>query len=227
MIINKLKKILIIQTASIGDVILSTPLIEKLHHFFPEASIDFMLKKGNEGLFKAQGSRFISYAIPVKKEKEVKKHLDNLQNKHHDARHLCFAYQLGFDKSVYRISDGGEPSGTAGKQIFGQIRSKDLTNILIVVVRYFGGIKLGIHGLINAFRTASKNALDNATIITKTVNDVYEICYDYADMNNVMKILKEYETYLSVHIYSDKEHKRLNSIPTVFMQMIQRDAITI
>jgi uncharacterized YigZ family protein len=145
----------------------------------------------SEGLFKAQGSRFISYAIPVKKEKEVKKHLDNLQNKHHDARHLCFAYQLGFDKSVYRISDGGEPSGTAGKQIFGQIRSKDLTNILIVVVRYFGGIKLGIHGLINAFRTASKNALDNATIITKTVNDVYEICYDYADMNNVMKILKD------------------------------------
>ncbi len=145
----------------------------------------------SEGLFKARGSRFISYAIPVKKEKEVKKYLDNLQNKHHDARHLCFAYQLGFYKSIYRISDGGEPSGTAGKQIFGQIRSKDLTNILIVVVRYFGGIKLGIPGLINAFRTASKNALDNAEIITKIVSDVYEISYDYAAMNDVMKVIKD------------------------------------
>jgi uncharacterized YigZ family protein len=147
----------------------------------------------SEGLFKDRGSRFISFAIPVETEEEVKKHIADLKKKHHDACHHCYAYQLGYDKSVYRANDDGEPSGTAGKPIFGQIQSKDLTNILVVVVRYFGGTLLGVSGLINAYKTAAKEALESANILTKTVNDVYEITFDYLGMNDVMKIIKDYK----------------------------------
>ncbi|MCD4745492.1 MAG: YigZ family protein [Bacteroidales bacterium] len=143
------------------------------------------------GLFKDRGSKFIALAIPVNNENEIIEQLDKLKKEYHNARHHCYAYRLGFDKSVYRINDDGEPSGTAGKPIFGQIRSKDLTNILIVVIRYFGGVKLGVGGLINAYKTASKEAIEKSAIITKTVNDIYEIIFDYSKMNEVMKILKE------------------------------------
>jgi uncharacterized YigZ family protein len=146
-----------------------------------------------EGLFKDRGSRFISFAIPVETEEEIKKHISELKKKHHDACHHCYAYQLGYDKSAYRANDDGEPSGTAGKPIFGQIQSKDLTNVLVVVVRYFGGTLLGVSGLINAYKTAAKEALDCANILTKTVNDVYEITFDYLVMNDVMKIIKDYK----------------------------------
>jgi len=145
----------------------------------------------SEGLFKDRGSKFIALAIPVNNESQVKEHLSALRKKYHDARHHCYAYQLGFDKSSYRINDDGEPSGTAGKPIFGQILSHDLTNILIVVVRYFGGTKLGVSGLINAYKTSTKDALNNAKIIEKTINEVYEIIYDYPVMNAVKKIIKE------------------------------------
>ncbi len=145
----------------------------------------------SEGLFKDRGSKFIAHAIPVNNESQVKEHLSALRIKYHDARHHCYAYQLGFDKSSYRINDDGEPSGTAGKPIFGQILSHDLTNILIVVVRYFGGTKLGIGGLINAYKTSAKDALNNTKIIEKTINEVYEIIYDYPIMNTVKKIIKE------------------------------------
>ena len=145
----------------------------------------------SEGLFKDRGSKFIAHAIPVNNESQVKEHLSALRKIYHDARHHCYAYQLGFDKSSYRINDDGEPSGTAGKPIFGQILSHDLTNILIVVVRYFGGTKLGLGGLINAYKTSAKDALNNAKIIKKTINEVYEIIYDYPVMNAVKKIIKE------------------------------------
>ncbi|MBE9480710.1 MAG: YigZ family protein [Bacteroidetes bacterium] len=145
----------------------------------------------SEGLFKDRGSKFIAHAIPVNNESQVKEHLSALRKIYHDARHHCYAYQLGFDKSSYRINDDGEPSGTAGKPIFGQILSYDLTNILIVVVRYFGGTKLGVGGLINAYKTSAKDALNNAKIIKKTINEVYEIIYDYPVMNAVKKIIKE------------------------------------
>lgn len=145
----------------------------------------------SEGLFKSKGSRFIAFALPVKNEIEVKAHLKELRKKYHDARHHCFAYRLGFDKSIYRINDDGEPSGTAGRPIYGQILSNDLTNILVVVIRYFGGTKLGISGLINAYKTSSKEALNNAIIISKTINDIYEIEFEYEDMNNVKKIIRE------------------------------------
>ncbi|MCK4406697.1 MAG: YigZ family protein [Bacteroidales bacterium] len=145
----------------------------------------------SEGLFKDRGSKFIAHAIPVNNESQVKEHLSALRKIYHDARHHCYAYQLGFDKSSYRINDDGEPSGTAGKPIFGQILSHNLTNILIVVVRYFGGTKLGVGGLINAYKTSAKDALNNAKIIKKTINEVYEIIYDYPVMNAVKKIIKE------------------------------------
>ena len=145
----------------------------------------------SEGYFKDRGSKFYAFAYPVITEQGIKDILKDLRKEYYDARHHCFAYILGCDKSVYRVNDDGEPSGTAGKPIYGQLLSNDLTNILVVVIRYFGGTKLGIPGLINAYRTAAKNAIKNAAIITKTLSDVYEITYDYNVMNKVMKILKD------------------------------------
>jgi len=146
-----------------------------------------------EGLYKEKGSRFIALAFPVRSEAEVKDILSELRRSYHDARHHCYAYVLGYDKSTFRINDDGEPSGTAGKPIYGQILSSDLTNVLIVVIRYFGGILLGVSGLIRAYKLAAKDAIDKAKIVEKTVNDVYTIAFDYNAMNQVMKCLKEYE----------------------------------
>jgi uncharacterized YigZ family protein len=151
------------------------------------------IEKSAEGVYKDRGSKFIALAFPVNTEEEVKKIQAELRKKYHDARHHCFAYLLGFDKSAYRMNDDGEPSGTAGRPIFGQIQSNDLTNILIVVVRYFGGTLLGVRGLIDAYKGAAADALKNARIINKTVNEVYEITFDYAAMNTVIKILKDNE----------------------------------
>jgi uncharacterized YigZ family protein len=146
----------------------------------------------SDGIFKDRGSKFIARVFPVKTEEDVKMYLKNLRKEYYDARHHCYAYQLGFDKSAYRINDDGEPSGTAGRPIFGQIQSFDLTNVLIVVIRYFGGTKLGISGLINAYKTATQEALKAAKILTKTVNEVYEVHFKYPEMNEVMKILKDH-----------------------------------
>ena len=145
----------------------------------------------SEGLFKDRGSKFIAKAYPVSSEAEIKEIQKKLRKEYYDARHHCFAYILGHDKSAYRVNDDGEPSGSSGKPIYGQLLSNDLTNVFVVVIRYFGGTKLGIPGLINAYRTATKDALKNAKIITKTVNEVYEIQYQYDVMNDVMKIMKE------------------------------------
>ncbi len=149
------------------------------------------ITRPSEGLFKDRGSKFIARAYPVLSEDEVKQRLEELRKEFHDARHHCYAYQLGVDKSAYRINDDGEPSGTAGRPIFGQIQSFDLTNVLIVVVRYFGGTKLGVSGLINAYKTASKEALEASNIITKTINEIYLVKFKYPEMNEVMRILKE------------------------------------
>lgn len=149
------------------------------------------IDRRTDGYFKDRGSKFYAFAYPVTTEEEIKIILQDLRKKHHDARHHCYAYILGFDKSAYRVNDDGEPSGTSGKPIYGQLLSHDLTNTLVVVIRYFGGTKLGIPGLINAYKTATKDALSKNNIITKTVNDVYEIHFEYIDMNNVMKIIKE------------------------------------
>jgi len=149
------------------------------------------ITKQSEGLFKDKGSRFIAKTFPVTNEKEIKEILHDLRKQYHDARHHCFAYILGADKIAYRVNDDGEPSGTAGKTIYRQLLSYELTNILIVVIRYFGGTKLGIPGLINAYKSATKDALEKNEIIIKTVKDIYQIDYDYSVMNNVMKIIKD------------------------------------
>ena len=149
------------------------------------------ISKPSEGIYKDKGSKFIAFAYPVTDEKEIKKKLDDIRKKYYDARHHCYAYRIGFDKLAYRINDDGEPSGTAGKPIFGQLLSNDLTNILVVVVRYFGGRKLGISGLIKAYKAATIDALKKELIITKKVSDVYMVYFDYDQMDEVMKILKE------------------------------------
>lgn len=144
----------------------------------------------SEGVFRAKGSKFISIAIPVTSENEIKEKLGEIKKKYFDARHFCYAYILGYDKSAYRINDDGEPSGTAGRPIYGQLLSKDLTNILVVVVRYFGGTKLGVSGLIQAYKEATKDALEAAKIIEKTVDESYLVTLEYEQMNKVMQILK-------------------------------------
>jgi len=145
----------------------------------------------SEGIYKEKGSKFIAIALPVKDENEVKSMLEQLRKEYYDARHHCYAYVLGFDKSSWRANDDGEPSGTAGRPIHGQIQSHDLTNVLIVVIRYFGGIKLGVSGLINAYKTAAADALTRAEIVERTVNEVYELRFNYEAMNDIMKIVKD------------------------------------
>jgi len=145
----------------------------------------------SEGIYKEKGSKFIAIALPVKDENEVKSTLEQLRKEYYDARHHCYAYVLGFDKSSWRANDDGEPSGTAGRPIHGQIQSHDLTNVLIVVIRYFGGIKLGVSGLINAYKTAAADALMQAEIVERTVNEVYELRFNYEAMNDIMKIVKD------------------------------------
>jgi uncharacterized YigZ family protein len=149
------------------------------------------IKSPSEGFFKDRGSKFIARAFPVESESQVKEILATLRQEYYDARHHCYAYILGADKSAYRINDDGEPSGTAGKPIHGQLLSYDLTNILVVVIRYFGGTKLGIPGLINAYREATKDALNQADIIEKIVTEQVVITYDYPLMDVVMRFIKE------------------------------------
>jgi len=147
----------------------------------------------SEGIYKEKGSKFIAYAFPVTCEDDIKNEIATLKKEYYDARHHCYAYMLGADKKNFRANDDGEPSSTAGKPILGQILSSELTNILIVIVRYFGGTKLGVSGLIHAYKTAALDAISNADIIEKTVNDIYEIHFDYLVMNDVMRIIKEEE----------------------------------
>ena len=153
----------------------------------------FTISKPSTGIFKDKGSKFLSFAYPVKDGKGVKAIVDQLRKDYFDARHHCYAYRFGADKKTFRVNDDGEPSGTAGKPILGQIVSMDLTNILIVVVRYFGGTLLGTHGLINAYRAASQEALSNANIVQKYVYELYDLEFDYLQINHVMKIVKDFE----------------------------------
>lgn len=144
-----------------------------------------------EILFKEKNSKFFGYAFPVTTEDEIKNHLEILRKKHFGAVHWCYAFQLGTDKIQFRANDDGEPSNTAGMPIYGQIQSFGLTNILVVVVRFFGGIKLGVGGLIAAYRTSAQMALEDAEIIEKTIDIHYSISFDYKNMNKVMRVIKE------------------------------------
>ena len=144
-----------------------------------------------EILFKEKNSKFFGYAFPITTEEEVKSHLRDLRKQHAHAGHFCYAYQIGTETVYYRTNDDGEPSNSAGMPIYGQIQSFGLTNILIVVVRFFGGIKLGVGGLISAYKTAAQMTLDETEIIEKTIDVHFQISFDYKNMNRVMRIIKE------------------------------------
>lgn len=148
-------------------------------------------KPSEEVLFKDRNSKFFGYAFPVNTEDEVKEILNTIKNKHHKARHWCYAYQLGAEIITYRVNDDGEPSNTAGMPIYGQIQSFELTNVLVVVIRYFGGVKLGVSGLINAYRTCAQMALEVSLVKEKTIDLPYLISFGYVTMNTVMRTIKE------------------------------------
>lgn len=145
----------------------------------------------NEILFKEKNSKFYGYAFPVTTENEIKPIIEQLKKTHYTARHWCYAYQIGTKTKIYRANDDGEPNNSAGMPIYGQIQSFDVTNILIVVVRYFGGVKLGVGGLVSAYKTAAQMALEEVEIVEKTIDIHYLIRFDYKNMNKVMRVIKE------------------------------------
>lgn len=149
------------------------------------------IETASTGLFKDKGSKFLSYAFPVMNEEEVKEILQNLKKEHHSARHHCYAWRIGTEEITTRANDDGEPSSTAGKPILGQLQSFDVTNVLLVVVRYFGGTLLGTSGLINAYKNASIDALNNAEIVTKLIESDFELSFTYPLMNTVMQTIKQ------------------------------------
>ncbi len=156
-----------------------------------------------EGIYKEKGSKFIAFAFPVKTENEVKEVLKDIKKEYFDARHHTYAYILGAEKSLFRMNDDGEPSSTAGRPIYGQLVSRDLTDVLVVVVRYFGGTKLGVSGLIKAYKQATIDVFNNATIIEKTIDEVYGVSFEYLLLNDVMKVLKEFDIVQSNHRFEN------------------------
>ena len=149
------------------------------------------VSKSVESIYKEKGSKFLSFLYPVTSLEEVKEYLTQLKKKYYDATHHCYAYIIGYDKETFRMNDDGEPSSTAGKPIYGQLQSNDLTNVLLVVVRYFGGTKLGVSGLIKAYKESSAECIALAEIVEKQVKHKYNIYFAYEDMNVVMNILKQ------------------------------------
>ena len=149
------------------------------------------IKNPSEGVYRDNGSKFLAFAFPFQKEEEFKEIIAKLKIEHPKANHHCYAYRLTPDRSVYRVNDDGEPSGTAGRPILNTLLSKNLTNVLVIVVRYFGGTLLGVSGLINAYKQATEQVLNNAEVIHKTVQDVYQVKFEYPLMNDVMKLIKD------------------------------------
>lgn len=162
------------------------------------------IAKPAEGLFKDRGSKFLAFAYPLHQEQEVKQHLDTLRSLHPKANHHCYAYRLGTDRSQFRVNDDGEPAGSAGRPILNVLLSKDISNVLVVVVRYFGGTLLGVPGLINAYKAATSEAIANAQVVEKTVNDLYEVSFDFEQMNDIMKVIKEFSLNISNQVYDNR-----------------------
>lgn len=195
------------------------------------------IKGKGEGLYKEKGSKFIALAYPVITEDEIKIILANLRKEYHDARHYCYAYQLGADKKKFRANDDGEPVNSAGQPILGQIKSNNLTNVVVIVIRYFGGKLLGVSGLINAYRTAAADALSDTKIITKTIRDLYELTFAYTIINDVMRLIEEekltivkqtFEADCTIRIgvrlsKSEAIKKRIEKSPEVTIQYIGRE----
>ena len=165
----------------------------------------------SEGIYKEKSSKFLAFAIPVNSVEEIKEIIKEYRKKYFDARHVCYAFILGHERKDFRANDDGEPSGTAGRPILGQINSRDLTNVLVVVVRYFGGILLGTGGLVTAYKEAAADALDQAEIVEKTVDEQFTIHFDYILLNDVMRIIKEVNPLVLQQIF-DNECKIILSI---------------
>lgn len=173
----------------------------------------------SEGNYKEKGSRFLSYAFPVKSEEEIKQQLTVLRKKYHDARHHCYAYVLGKEGNIHRANDDGEPNHSAGDPILGQIKSHGLTNVLIVVVRYFGGIKLGVGGLIQAYREAAADALANNEILETEDFQFMKIKFGYLSMNEVMKIVKDYQLGILEQHFDNSCEMELNVADSIMEQV--------
>ena len=178
------------------------------------------IKTPSEGLFKDRGSKFLAYAYPIEHENEIKPLVENLKKEHFKAVHHCYAYRLGLDRSNFRVNDDGEPSGTAGKPILNTLLSQEITNVLVVVVRYFGGTLLGVPGLINAYKSATIEALAVADIIEKTVNDVYNVSFEFVQMNDVMKVVKEFSLKIRNQTYDNQCTIKLEFRKTLTNQVI-------
>jgi uncharacterized YigZ family protein len=178
----------------------------------------------SEGLFKEKGSKFLAFAYPVKSEQEIKEILEGLRKKYFDARHHCYAYMLGKNKDAFRANDDGEPNHSAGDPILGQIRSHSLTNVLIVVVRYFGGTKLGVGGLINAYKTAAAEAIANNQIIETEDRQELILQFNYPDMNQVMKLVKDHDLEISAQKFDNSCEIKL-SIPDGLWEMVLSKAL--
>lgn len=161
-----------------------------------EPQIDFYktISNPSEGLiYKEKGSKFLGFAFPISDEEDVKLHLSTLKKQHHSARHWCYAWQIGVENSLYRVNDDGEPHNSAGQPIYGQIQSFNLTNILVVVVRYFGGTKLGVGGLISAYKTSAQFAIEASEIVEKLIEINFKIIVDYQNLNKIMRFVKEHQ----------------------------------
>ena len=156
-----------------------------------------------EGQYKQKGSRFLAFAYPVETQEEIRSRRSDLKKKYFDARHHCFAWTLGADKHMFRVNDDGEPGHSAGDPILGQIRSRDLTNVLVVVVRYFGGTKLGVGGLISAYKLAAANALDNAVIVDKDLKKTVIISYDYSATAEITRLIKEFDLVIESQSFDE------------------------
>lgn len=178
------------------------------------------IKLPSEGLFKDRGSKFLAFAYPIIHEDEVKALVENLRKEHFKAVHHCYAYSLGLDRTNFRINDDGEPTGTAGKPILNTLFSHDITNILVVVVRYFGGTLLGVPGLINAYKSATTEALLQAEVLEKTINEVYKIGFDFTQMNDVMKVIKEFNLKIRNQTYDSQCEIELEFRKNVSNQVI-------
>ena len=162
------------------------------------------IASGAEGSYKEKGSKFLAFAYPVSSEAEVKEKIEALKAKYFDARHHCYAWILGVDKKYYRANDDGEPNHSAGDPILGQLRAMNVTNVLIVVVRYFGGVKLGVGGLVTAYRTAAEESLRNATIIEREVCDRITIKYPYTATTDVMRLVKEFDLRIVAQDFTER-----------------------
>lgn len=174
-----------------------------------------------EGYFTEKKSRFISLIFPVKNVEEVKEIVDEHRRKYYDARHVCWAYMMGWEREEFRSNDDGEPSGTAGKPILGQINSAELTDVLILVVRYFGGTLLGTGGLIKAYKEAAADAIANVEIVEKTVDDLIDLTFEYPLLNDVMRVLKQFESVRWTQDFGENCRMRLQVRRSLTPQLTQ------